>query len=138
MKQILRRSQLSQSILRVSLALVISSIVMAVGMLAGTSIVGKQDRSAMRLAGIVSDTTCGSTHGTKTQGDAECTRLCVSLGAEYALAVGEKIYVLRGHQADLNTFAGDMVIIRGKIVSHNTVAVESVVPYIVWARSFTN
>ena len=90
----------------------------------------------MKLTGIVSDTTCGSTHGTRAQGDAECTRLCVKLGAEYALAVGEKIYVLRGHQAELNTFTGDMVVIRGEIVNHNTVAVESVAPYIVWTTSF--
>jgi len=81
----------------------------------------------------VSDSDCGSTHGTKIHGDAACTRLCVSLGAEYALAAGERIYVLRGHPAELNAFAGDMVVVKGKMVNRNTVAVESVIPYIVSA-----
>ena len=120
------RRQPSQSILRFFLALVISSIVPVLGMSAGRSIADKQDWSAKRVTGVVTDTICGSTHGTKTHGDGECTRLCVKIGAEYALAVGKKIYVLRGHQAELNTFAGDMVVVRGKIVEHNTIDVESV------------
>jgi hypothetical protein len=120
--------------LRIFLALVISSIVPILGMSAGTSVARKQDQSAMRLAGVVSDTICGSRHGTKKHGDGECTRLCVKIGAEYALAVGKKIYVLRGHQAELNTFAGDMVVVTGRIVNHNTIDIESVAPYTVWAR----
>ena len=133
MKPILSRRQPSQAILRVFLALVIASIVTAVGMWAGTSILDRRDGSATRLAGIVSDASCGSTHGTKLRGDANCTRVCVSLGAEYALAVGERIYVLRGHRAELNAFAGDMVVVRGTMVNRNTVAVDSVAPYIVRA-----
>lgn len=136
MKSILPRRQSSQSLLSVFLALVISSTI--VGMSAEASIVNNQDRLAIQLKGIVSDTMCGTTHGTKTQGDAECTRVCVKFGADYALVVGEKIYVLRGHQDELNAFAGDMVVVRGKIVNHNTVAVESVAPYTVWATFFTN
>jgi hypothetical protein len=107
--------------------------VTVVGMSAGTTIAHKQDQSAMWLTGIVSDTTCGSSHGTKTHGDAACTRLCVKLGAGYALAVGRRVYVLRGHQGELSTFAGERVVVRGKIVNPNTVAVESVAPYTVWA-----
>jgi hypothetical protein len=136
MKPMLPRRPPTQSILRFFLALVISGIVPVVAMSAGTSIVDKQDRFLMQLTGVVSDTTCGSTHGTKTHGDAECTRLCVRLGAGYALAVGEQVYVLRGHQVELNRFAGDMVVVRGQLVNQNTVAVESVVPYTVWARLF--
>jgi hypothetical protein len=127
------RQQPSRLILKVLSALIISSIVTAVGMWADTSIVDRQDRSAMQLTGIVSDANCGSTHGTKVHGDADCTRLCVSLGAEYALAVGQRIYVLRGHPIELNAFAGDMVIVRGKVVGRNIVAVESVAPYLVSA-----
>jgi len=125
--------QTSASILKVFLVLVFSSLLMVIGISAKTSIAHKQDQSAVRLTGIVSDTTCGSTHGTKTHGDAECTRLCVKLGADYALAIGKRIYVLKGHEGELNTFAGDMVIVSGKIVKHDTVAVESVAPYTVWA-----
>jgi hypothetical protein len=88
----------------------------------------------MQWTGIVTDADCGSTHGTKIRGDAACTRLCVSLGADYALAAGQRIYVLRGHRAELNAFAGDMVVVRGKMVSRNVVAVESVAPYILRAK----
>ena len=133
MKSTLHMRQPSQSIPRLFLAVVIASMVMAVGMWARTSIADRQDRFVMQMTGIVTDASCGSTHGTKIRGDADCTRLCVSLGAEYALAVGQKIYILRGHPVELNAFAGDMVVVRGKMISRNIVAVESVAPYIVRA-----
>jgi len=133
MKRILlSRGQPSRSILRFLLLLVISTALTVVGMSAEGAIVNSQNRS-MRLTGIVSDTMCGRTHGTKNQGDAECTRVCVKFGAEYALVVGKKIYVLQGRQAELNSFAGDMVVVRGSIVNGNTFAVESVAPYTMWA-----
>jgi hypothetical protein len=133
MKPMIPRSQPSRAILRVFSALVISSMVAAVGTWAATSIVNSQHQSTLQLTGIVSDSDCGSTHGTKIHGDAACTRLCVSLGAEYALADGRRIYVLRGHPAELNAFAGELVIVRGKMVNRNTVQVESVDPYLVSA-----
>ena len=133
MKPILNMRQPSRSILRVFSALVISSMVAAAGMWAGTSIVGRQNQAVMQWTGIVTDSDCGSTHGTKFHGDAACTRLCVSLGADYALAAGQRIYVLRGHAAELNAFAGDMVVVRGRMAGRNAVAVESVVPYILRA-----
>jgi hypothetical protein len=136
MKRLLPRRQSSQSILKVLLALAVLSILTVAGISAATSIAHEQGQSAMWLTGVVSDTRCGSTHGTKVHGDAGCTRLCVKLGAGYALAVGQKIYVLRGHQGELNAFAGDMVVVRGKIVNHNTIAVESVAPYTVLATLF--
>ena len=132
------KRQPSQSILRFILVMVISSIVPLIGMAAGKSISRNENSPSMRLTGIVSDTMCGGIHGTKKQGDAECTRVCVKFGAEYALVVGRTIYTLRGDQAELNTFAGDMVVVRGKIVEHNTIDVESVTPYTVWARFFKN
>jgi hypothetical protein len=134
MKSKLHVGQPSQSILRIFLPLAISSVVAAVGMWAGTSTVDRQHQPIIQLTGIVSDSDCGSTHGTKIRGDENCTRLCVSLGADYALAVGERIYVLRGHPDELNAFAGDMVIVRGKVIGRNIVAVESVAPYILIAR----
>jgi hypothetical protein len=123
----------SQSILKFILVVVISSIVPLVAMAAGKSISRNENPPAMRLTGIVSDTMCGGIHGTTRQGDAECTRVCVKFGAEYALVVGHKIYTLRGDQAELNTFAGHMVVVRGSILNRNTIAVESVAPYTVWA-----
>jgi hypothetical protein len=52
------------------------------------------------------------------------------MGAGYALAVGKKVYILQGHQVELYKFAGDPVIVKGRIVSRDTVAVESVAPVI--------
>jgi hypothetical protein len=133
MKPILHMRQPSRSILIVLSALVISSMAAAAGLWAGTSIVGRQNQGVMQWTGVVTDSDCGSTHGTKFHGDAACTRLCVSLGADYALAAGQRVFVLRGHPAELNAFAGDMVVVRGKMVSRNVVAVESVAPYILKA-----
>lgn len=71
---------------------------------------------------------CGSAHG---MGDAECTRECVKLGAGYALVVKKKIYVLQGHQAELDRFAGENVLVTGKVRNRDTVTVESVTPLVV-------
>jgi hypothetical protein len=97
----------------------------------------KQDHSGIALSGIVTDSVCGGTHGTATHGDAECTHMCVELGAGYALAIGKNIYALKGHELELNRFAGDRVLVRGKVVGHDTVAVESVVPWVVEAACWT-
>jgi hypothetical protein len=128
MKPIEANRRPSQRILKLFSTLVISTIVMSVGMSARTSVVDTQWQPAVVLTGIVSDTTCGSGHGTGARGDPECTRICVKMGAGYALPVGMKTYILQGHQAELYKFAGDPVIVKGKIVSRDTVAVESVAP----------
>jgi hypothetical protein len=130
MKSTEARTRSSQSILKLFLALVISSVVVAVGMSARTSVVDKQGQPAVVLTGIVTDTTCGSSHGTGTWGDPECTRICVDMGAGYALAVKKHVYMLQGHQAELDRFAGEPVLVKGKVVSRDTVAVETVAPVI--------
>jgi hypothetical protein len=81
--------------------------------------------------GIVSDTTCGYFHGGGIRGDAVCTRDCVSAGAGYALAVGTKVYMLQGHRDSLDQFAGENVIVKGKVRGRDTVVVESVIPVVV-------
>lgn len=103
-------------------------IVAAVAMFAGTSIGDTQRQSVVELTGFVSDTACGIVHGTKIGGNAGCTRLCVKMGAEYALGVGKRIYILQGHQAELDRFAGEMVIVKGRMIGRGTMAVEWVVP----------
>jgi hypothetical protein len=117
--------------------LIIASIDAAAGRSAAASIIGKQDQSGIALSGVVTDSVCGGTHGTKTHGDAECTRVCVELGAGYALAIGKKTYALKGHEPELNRFAGDRVLVEGKVVGPDTVAVESVVPWVVDAACGT-
>lgn len=123
-------------ILKFLLTVTIAGIGTAVGMSAA-SIVVKQDQSDIALTGIVTDSMCGATHGTATHGDAECTRTCVELGAGYALADGKRIYALKGHEPELNRFAGDRVLVRGKMVGRDTVAVESVVAWVAEAACGT-
>ena len=119
------------------LSLIVAGICMAAGMTAAASIVVKQDQSGIELSGIVTDSVCGGTHGTATHGDAKCTRMCVELGAGYALADGKKMYALKGHEAELNRFAGDRVLVKGKVVGRDAVAVESIVPWVVEAACGT-
>ena len=107
----------------------VSAMVMAVVMWAHTSSIKKQGESSEieeTLTGIVSDSQCGSTHSMKGEGDRECTRLCVRIGCRYALAVGKDVYILEGHQADLDEFAGEEVTVKGSRVGHDTMSVESV------------
>ena len=117
------------SFLKIAPALIISGIVfsgalMAAGTWAGNIAVDK--RAAVTLTGTVSDSLCGNDHGIKAKGDPECTRMCVKLGAEYALVVGNKLYVLLGHQADLDRFAGKQVRVMGRAVTGDTVLVDHV------------
>jgi hypothetical protein len=86
------------TILKLVSVLIIAGIGTAAGRSAAASIIGKQDQSGIALSAIVTDSVCGGTHGTKSHGDAECTLVCVELGAGYALAIGKKIYALKGHE----------------------------------------
>jgi hypothetical protein len=104
--------------------IMISGALMAAATWAGSIAVNKQ--TAVTLTGTVSDSLCGNDHGIKAKGDPECTRMCVELGADYALMVGNKLYVLQGHQADLERFAGKQVRVKGRAVTRDTVTVDQV------------
>jgi hypothetical protein len=99
-------------------------MILAAAISAGSVVVEK--RVAITLTGIVTDSLCGADHGIKALGDPECTRTCVELGAQYALAVGKKLYVLQGHQADLERFAGNDVRVKGHTAGRDTVIVDQV------------
>jgi hypothetical protein len=108
---------------------VFSAIVLAVVMWAQTSSIKKQGESSEMketLTGIVSDSQCANTHTMKGEGDRECTRLCITIGCQYALAVGKDLFILEGHQADLDEFAGEEVVVTGSRVGRDTISVESV------------
>lgn len=77
--------------------------------------------------GVVSDTMCGNTHMLKGKSDAECVRQCIKMGEGFALMVGDKMYALRGHSADLDEHAGQKVILTGAMRG-NAIAVDSVAP----------
>lgn len=119
-----RRSFLKFAPALIFSGIMVSGALMAAATWAGNIASGKQ--SAVTLTGIVSDSLCGSDHGTKAVGDAECTRMCVQLGADYALVVGKKLYILEGHQPDLERFAGKQVRVRGRALTRDTVLVDQV------------
>ena len=77
------------------------------------------------LTGTVSDSMCGGHHMAKNKSAAECTRECVSKGMNYALIVGQKVYTLNGHDAEVGKLAGDRATVKGNVTGE-TVMVESV------------
>jgi hypothetical protein len=56
---------------------------------------------------------------------AECTRECVKKGSDFALVSGGKVYTLKGDKTQLNKFAGENVVVKGK-VSGTTISVDSI------------
>jgi hypothetical protein len=79
------------------------------------------------LTGVVSDAMCGRTHMMKDRSEADCLRYCVQHGGKYALIVGQEVYTLEGHRAELDRYAAKAVTVSGR-VKGKTVAVDSVVP----------
>src|SRR5207244_11297650 len=77
------------------------------------------------LTGTVSDAMCGAHHMEKDKSPAECTRDCVKKGTKYALVVGEKVYTLDGHEAELDKLAGERATVKGSLMGE-MVMVESV------------
>lgn len=63
----------------------------------------------------------------KDKSPAECTRMCVKQGQKYALIVGEKVYTLEGHEAEMNKLAGKKSTVKGSVTGE-TITVQSVVP----------
>jgi hypothetical protein len=110
--------------------LIISAMtIMSVAMAARNVII--QPLPGVTLTGIVSDSVSGGDHGIKTPGDPECTRACVELGAQYALMVGKlkvgkKMYLLHGHEPDLEGFAGREVTVKGRTLGRDTIIVDQV------------
>jgi hypothetical protein len=67
------------------------------------------------FTGEVSDSMCGAKH--MMDNKAECTRTCVSKGSNYALVVGDKVYMLnttdKAALDQLNTLAGSQAKVMG-------------------------
>ena len=80
------------------------------------------------LTGEVSDAMCGAKH--EMQGKAaECTRVCMKHGSQYALVVGDKVYTLatsdKAALDKLNDLSGARAKVTGE-VDGTTIAVKSV------------
>lgn len=104
-------------------AVAVIALLLAVAIHAQTAPSGEQTT----LTGVVSDTMCGKTHMNKNASAAECTRRCVKMGNGFALVVGDQIYALKGHSADLDKYAGQTVTVTGTMKG-TSIAVESVSP----------
>lgn len=79
------------------------------------------------LRGTITDSMCGNKHMMKNLSAAQCTRACVKSGSDFALAVGDKLYTLKGDKAQLDKYAGTQVVVKGD-VSGTTVTVKDIKP----------
>jgi hypothetical protein len=82
-------------------------------------------QSSQTITGTVTDAMCGAQHMMQGKTPAECTRACVKEGSDFALASGDKVYILKGDKSQLDKFAGQKVTIQGK-VGGKTITVNSI------------
>ena len=81
-------------------------------------------QATQTLTGTVSDAMCGAHHMMKGATAAQCTRECVKQVSDFALVSG-KVYTLKGGKAQFDKFAGENVVVKGK-VSGTTISVDSI------------
>lgn len=95
------------------------AVLLCGGMLFAQQAKGKGSKpapaTAVTVSGVVSDAMCGAKHMMKDKSAAECTRECVKKGSKFALVSGEKLYILEGHEAELDKYAGQRVTISGML-----------------------
>ena len=81
---------------------------------------------AATFTGTVTDDMCGGgKHMMPGKPDATCARACVKRGAKWALASGDKVYVLSGKASEFDALAGQKVTVTGDL-SGNTLTVASI------------
>ncbi|MGA8270949.1 MAG: hypothetical protein WB919_05270 [Candidatus Sulfotelmatobacter sp.] len=84
------------------------------------------DVHAETYEGMITDTHCGAKHSAAVgKSAADCTRLCVHSGEQFALVDGEKMFVLQGQPEALKRAAGERVKIAGTLKG-NIISVASV------------
>jgi hypothetical protein len=57
---------------------------------------------------------CGAHHMMQGKTPAQFTRECVKGGSDFGLASGNKMYILKGDKSQIDKFAGQDVIVKGK------------------------
>lgn len=82
-------------------------------------------QAGQTLTGTISDAMCGKKHMMQGATAAKCTRVCVKSGADFALMVGDKAYILKGDHSAFDKFAGESVTVTGK-ASGDTFTVDSI------------
>jgi hypothetical protein len=90
---------------------------------------GQRPASAIQsqtYEGMITDTQCGAKHSAAMgRAAADCTRVCVHDGHQFALVDGERIYLLEGEPAALKLVAGQRARIVGTL-NGNKISVASV------------
>ena len=71
------------------------------------------------------DAMCGAHHMMQGKTPAQCTRECVKEGSDFALVSGGKVYTLKGDKTKFDKFAGENVVVKGKL-SGTTISVDSI------------
>ncbi|SRR6266542_2002833 len=95
-----------------------------------TLLVEAQTAAKQTFTGVVTDSMCGAKHMIAGKTDAECTRICVKQGMQYALLVGSKLYTLQGDSAAIDKhdkLAGQRATVTG-ILNGNAVKVDAIKP----------
>jgi hypothetical protein len=82
-------------------------------------------QSSQIVTRTVTDAMCGTHHMMQGKTPAQCTRECVKQGSDFALASGDKVYMLKGDKSQFDKFAGQNVTVKGK-VDGKTITVESI------------
>jgi hypothetical protein len=109
-------------------------LIAALGAVAGTA-GGESQSPQPRLAsasqlqtyeGMITDAQCGAKHSAAIgRSAADCTRVCVHGGGQFALVDGDTIYLLEGEFASLKRAAGQRARIVGTL-NGNKISVASV------------
>jgi hypothetical protein len=92
---------------------------------AGLSVGAAFAQSSQAINGTVTDTMCGAHHMMQGKTPAQCTRECVKEGSDFALASGDRVYILKGDKSQFDKFAGQNVTVKGK-VDGKTITVDSI------------
>lgn len=91
-----------------------------------TAQTSKAAANGKMLSRTVSDAMCGATQVAKDKSAAECTRICVEQGMQYALLVGDKLYASQGDNATIDKYAGQRV--RSRVEPRGNMKVDSIKP----------
>ena len=99
----------------------ISTVLLSVTLSVGAAFA----QSNQAITGTVTDAMCGAHHMMQGKTAAECTRECIKQGSDFALASGDKVYILKGDKSRFDKLAGQNVTVKGKI-DGKTITVESI------------
>ena len=111
-----------------TLALFIASLGAAAGVAVSDESTQASNASSdeQTYEGLITDTRCGAKHKPSiARSAADCARVCVHGGAQFALIDGDKAYVLDGNLQLLKRIAGQRARIVGSL-NGNTITVSSV------------